>query len=429
LKNLTLGLDSMSDLQIALIALGAIIVGAVIVYNWWQERRLMRENSWRFDDPADDALMEHPQHTPEPEPAAGEEETFRIDEPERAEELHAPELLNDALPPVEPTEAVNAFQQGTPDQLPEEQWVNEPVSIEPEPQSAVTPDVTQPVVAGPVAGYGELPATVNEQIDLIALLQLPRPVEAGVVTAALRPIAGANKSRQCLAQDANGIWYDLAAQAGAEQFIAAACAQQLADRRGPITEAALNQFQAEIQTAAAAIGATLQWLGAENALPHATELDQFGMDVDVMVGFHVLPGENGSFAGTKLRGLAEAGGMQLDADGAFHAVNEAEETLFTLISQDKRPFRPETLRTLFYRGLTFQLDVPRVANCSDVFSQMVQVARKLQLGLGGQLVDDNQRPLGEAEIEKIRQQLKAIQARMTARGIPPGSATALRLFS
>jgi hypothetical protein len=45
------------------------------------------------------------------------------------------------------------------------------------------------------------------------------------------------------------------------------------------------------------------------------------------------------------------------------------------------------------------------------------------------LVDDNQRALGEIEIEKIRQQLKMIHAKMVARFILPGTPAALRLFS
>ncbi len=397
----------MSELQIALIALGVVIVAAVVLYNWWQERRLMRENGWRFDDAADDPLLT------ERRPAPDEtDEVFRIDEPAAR--------LDDTLAvlPDAPPEA------GT---------------VAPEPRQEPAASAASPVESGrvaqapaapaTVAGYGELPAHVSEQIDLVGLLAFADPQPAASVAAVLRPLAAGEKLRQCLVQDADGVWYDLAAQQNASALTAAACTLQLADRRGPVSESMLRQFRESVQAAAATLGAALQWRGAEKTLPYAVELDQFGMDVDVMVGFHILPGDNGPFAGTKLRGLAEAAGMHLQDDGAFHCLGEAGETQFTLVSQDKRPFKPETLRTLFYRGLTFQLDVPRVANCSEVFGQMVQIARKLQLALGGQLVDDNQRPLSDADIDKIRQQLKAIQTRMVARGIPPGSATALRLFS
>ena len=43
--------------------------------------------------------------------------------------------------------------------------------------------------------------------------------------------------------------------------------------------------------------------------------------------------------------------------------------------------------------------------------------------------DDNNKPLGDMQVEKIRQQLKKIQASMLARGVIPGSDCAHRLFS
>jgi hypothetical protein len=44
-------------------------------------------------------------------------------------------------------------------------------------------------------------------------------------------------------------------------------------------------------------------------------------------------------------------------------------------------------------------------------------------------VDDNNKLLGEIQIEKIRQQLKVIHATMLVRGIIPGSESAHRLFA
>lgn len=399
----------MSDLQLALIALGGVFVAAVVLYNWWQERRLIRESSRRFDDAADDPLLSEARPTPD------EEEIFRIDEPVE---------IADAPFAGQATAAANTpfhAETGAP------QAQTEEASLPPRPVPAPSADIAAEPES--VAGYGELPANVNAQIDLIGLLAFATTQPAVSVIPVLQPLCAGDKLRQCLVQDGNGVWYDLAAPPDLPALTAAACTLQLADRRGPVSESMLQEFRESVQNAAATLGAAVEWRGAKKVLPYAMELDQFGMDVDVMVGFHILPGDSGPFAGTKLRGLAEAAGLQLEADGAFHALGEAGETQFTLISQDKRPFKPETLRTLFYRGLTFQLDVPRVANCSEVFAQMVQVARKLQLALGGQLVDDNQRPLSDADIDKIRQQIKALQTRMVAHGIPPGSVTALRLFS
>jgi hypothetical protein len=45
------------------------------------------------------------------------------------------------------------------------------------------------------------------------------------------------------------------------------------------------------------------------------------------------------------------------------------------------------------------------------------------------LVDDNRVPLTDNSVRAIQQQLKAIHAKMEARGMPAGSERALRLFS
>ena len=48
----------MSDLQLALLVLGALIIIAVIIYNWWQERNLRAEAETRFQAPSHDILMD-----------------------------------------------------------------------------------------------------------------------------------------------------------------------------------------------------------------------------------------------------------------------------------------------------------------------------------------------------------------------------------
>ena len=55
--------------------------------------------------------------------------------------------------------------------------------------------------------------------------------------------------------------------------------------------------------------------------------------------------------------------------------------------------------------------------------------RSLSVTLKGRLVDDNRALLTVASMEKIREQLTGIRARMNERGIEPGSARAIRLFS
>jgi FtsZ-interacting cell division protein ZipA len=466
----------MSDLQLSLLALGAVIIAAVILFNWWQERRFMQESIRRFEQPVDDILMDdfqidpervvafetdsilvedrfaetilrddvlleelHPrtpmQEKPEPAPA-----------PQVPEPQFTPQPMKDPEPPeerfLEAEEPVQEeYEESFPEEAPPEETVEAvPVQSEPpvaEPVQAASaakapkqeaakekpaPSANEPVVS-------TMPPEVDEQIDLIGKAALPSPLDIDAFILAVRQMPKFDKPVHWFLQDETGMWRALAPELPSGRYPQMACALQLADRAGPVSQGTLMAFQEQVQNLATILGAKLAWHGSLDPLQYAMELDRFCIDVDVMVGFHIIQGPTGPFAGTKLRGLTEAAGLKLHDDGAFHCENAEGKTLYTLISQDQRPFKAETLRTVFYRGVSFQLDVPKVSSSSDAFDRMVTFARQLESALDGVLVDDNQRALGEIEIEKIRQQLKMIHAKMVARFILPGTPAALRLFS
>jgi FtsZ-interacting cell division protein ZipA len=165
------------------------------------------------------------------------------------------------------------------------------------------------------------------------------------------------------------------------------------------------------------------------ALSRAGELDAFCADVDVMIGMNLVAPVGSNLTGTKIRGLAESQGMTLKGDGSFHFPAPDGSTLFALTNMEPRPFQSHSLANQTTRGLTFLLDVPKVARDSRALDQMITVARRLAGSLEATLVDDNRAPLSDTGVAKIRQQLDQIYQRMDARGIPAGSPLARRLFS
>lgn len=490
----------MSDLQLSLLALGAVIIAAVMLFNWWQERRFMRESMGRFEEPSDDILMAddfqidpervvafenesvfiedrfHDERTPDvhiSEDALLEElhprkQEQAIEEPELRQQLHQPEptwqpsQLETVAPqepfaasqppsqvfaetsPAEPT--FQPFEEEQEDE-PTFAYTSEPAAEESEPepspfetyqpepetQSQAQPEVWQDAVPehAPIgeAVVSSMPDEVDEQIDLIGKAALPSMLDIAAFLDAVQQMPRFDKPVQWLLQDEAGFWQPLSADLPSGRYPQFVAALQLADRSGPVAQGALLAFQEQVQRLASALGARLAWHGAMDPLQYAHELDQFCIDVDVMVGFHVFHGGSGPFAGSKLRGLAEDSGLRLREDGAFHFEDGNGRTLYTMVSQDQRTFKPESLQTVFYRGVSFQLDVPRVSSSSDAFSHMVQFARKLEAAVDGVLVDDNERALGDIEVEKIHQQLKTIHSRMVARFILPGTSSSLRLFS
>lgn len=438
----------MSDLQLGLVALGAIVIATVILYNWWQERRFSRESIRRFEGPVDDVLLEEFRINTDAVVTIEREEVFAIEsESETMVSSDRHVLLEyEESPRGEPDEPPAAFEGLGTEPLEETgeesvPWEADPAdqeleeffnadSQQPEPV-AETPASPQPALQPQtaVAAEAALPGGVDEQIDLVGMIYLDLPRSGATLREELQPLPDFDKPTQWLGLDEDGIWRHLTKDQEAARFSRMACILQLADRSGPVSRDTLRNFQIKVDDVAAKLGARVEWQGHADPHRYAEELDQFCVEVDVMVGFHVIQGASGPFTGTKLRGLAEAGGMKLGEDGNFHCRSETGDTLFMLINQDQRPFSAEALRTAFIRGVSFQLDVPRVKNCTEAFNQMALLGRQMESSLSGRLVDDNQRLLGDAEIEQIRQQLRIIYSRMVARGVIPGSATANRLFS
>lgn len=284
-----------------------------------------------------------------------------------------------------------------------------------------------------------LPAMLHAQMDLTALLYLAAETSADALNGAITGLFDDyDKPIFVHALTSNKQWSLLKEVPLNQQVSRVSCSLQLADRAGAVSRNMLNRFQLAVETLGLDINAHVEWQSAGDALTTATALDTFCIEVDKTMGFHLVHGENGAFTGTKLRGLAEAQGFTLASDGTFKyfdedakqsSNNQKAQLSFVMFNREDNPFNPEMLRSSVVKGVTFQLDIPHVKQCAEAFTQMVQVAKQMEIGLNALLVDDNNKVLSDIQIEKIRHQLKVIHATMLVRGIIPGSDSALRLFS
>ena len=430
----------MSDLKIALIVLGALIIAGVLVYNWLQERKLRDEVSREFIVPqkdvlADDFYIDTDAYV-EKELAGVSDKmkstTHAIpvkirDEPAMAEPVFA--VLDDNVL-IEATiqadvktfatnktpfneSAENAFISSTDRQAQLQQ------------ESIVKADLhqkTQGIQAN-------LPSVIHPQIDLTAILYATKNIGVNEMQVLKTTITDIGLSTMLHGLDSEDKWHLLGESAPSANFKQVACSAQLADRGGPIAKNLLNKFQFAVEDSGLELNAHVEWQGSGDALQRAIELDQFCIEVDQMISVHIAQTDS-PIHGTKFKGLAEANGLTLTANGKFQSVsNGKDEPLFVLIDTNNQPFTAENLRTNVLKSVTFQIEIPKVANCEQVFNQMIIMAQKMATSLNARLVDDNQRLLGDLQIEKIRQQLKVIHATMVARGIMPGSPASMRLFS
>lgn len=416
----------MSELQISLLAIGLLIVAGVYGFNRFQESKYRRIAEKAFPARQEDVLLDSgareerlnkpdaSPHSPSKEEGVDPDEyelaDFREEsriEPvisarpeelraESAEELAASEAIIDEIEP---------FRAGEP---PPNEDVKQPLATQQEDRSVVLQD-----------------ETINYRVQV----HPDEPVGVAALIEAIKRQGDFGKRMHWLGMNSRtGRWEEVG-QGNADRYRNIAATLQLADRSGPVSEPDLLAFCGQVQAVADELVAIAEFPDRQPALALATLLDQFCADVDVLIGANVITQNGVAFAATKVRAMAEAAGMKLQADGAFHFFNDEGADLFSLANLDPPPFSAENIRQLSTHGITFLFDVPRVADGVRVFNQMLMLARQMASALGGQVVDDNRRPLSDAGIARIKQQLAEIYARMEAQQIKGGSARALRLFS
>jgi len=366
----------MSDLQLGLVAIGAIVVIAVLAYNKWQEVKYRREAERNLGTHHDDALMES---TGDAKAApmrssgtAGEFESARTGER------------------IEPT--FNGNNGGT--------------------ALAVSP------------ADDDFP--LSDSIDFVVQMEASTEIDGEALIDAATRLEGAPKPVRLEGfNEAEAKWEVL--RRGVRYSLMRA-GLQLVDRQGPVSESDLVAFGAGVQQVAAAAGALANVPDCSEAAALASELDEFSGQVDILIALHVVP-QGTPFAGTKVRALAEANGLRLEDDGRFRRRDDGGRVLYEIANLDAVPFRTETLRTASVPGVKFELDVARTPDPARIFEQLRDLVGRFAQALEASVVDEKRAPVSSAAFEQIFAQIQSIERAMKDRSMAPGSPPALRLFS
>jgi len=363
----------MSRLQLGLIAIGAVVIVAVIVYNAWVERRARRRAEQAFGGGAGDALFEAggaPGERREPTfgrmPAAGEEADTVL---ARAEAR--------PLPAAEELAAAGG----------------------PEAQISARIDTVAVILA-------DDPVT-REQLEPLeaALTGHTAPVHIeGIVDEQWHPIATSPRAS----------WRELRV------------GLQLASRKGPVAQDEIEAFNAAIADFAAKVNAVSQREAPATAAQRARELDGFCADADIEVAINVVGQFGAAFSLARVKQLGLEAGLSETASGDLVRFADGGAPAYGIRRFEGPEAKPSNVHV---NGLTFALDVPHVADAPAMLGEMCELATAFAAALGGQLVDDKRRPLSEAGLASIRRSLEAVVGEMEAHGIPAGGALARRLFS
>jgi hypothetical protein len=268
----------------------------------------------------------------------------------------------------------------------------------------------------------------DHEIESIVPVTPQAPIAAGALAAGLHARTG-KRLRWFGRHDARSDWQVLAANTPGRFADVIACLL-LADRNGAASRAQLDPVARVVNDVAASLPGSAVVPDLAQETSRAESLDRLCAELDVQIGLTVQMPEPASIPGTRLRGVAEAAGFHLSPAGRFEFVNEdTGGVLYTL--QNLRPdaFSAEMLRLTATNGVVFLLDVARLTDPVRTFDQMKLAAKRMATTLGAELVDDNRRPLDDAALATIREQVQTAADALRAVHIEPGSARALALFS
>lgn len=386
----------MSQFQIALIVAGVVFVGFVWVVNIVQERRFMRHAERLLSGERADVLAANMQRRQRIEPEIDE---VADDDAPRAWESVASQSSTEQADLTEDAPFADA-----------------PAFLF---QSAEHDNDVSP-----------LPEEIaDERIDCVVHFELtvPAALPWEILSASAAWEAGAARWLGLLDES---VWQPITAN---DELISAqyVAALQLVSRQGVVAEYLLDDFLTT------ALRLTHLWHlpappAREQVLQRARQLDQFCTQVDVQLGIHLLPLSGSLINGAKLLALANQAGLSLGLDGRFHVYGGGEAggaELFSIANFDGRPIQADTLARFEPAGLSFLLDVPRVAQGGAVFDRLQNLAREMSRILGARLYDQTRKPLDEVMLVAIRNHVIDLQRLMENAQIPPGGALALRLFA
>ena len=393
----------MSELQQALLAIGFGVIVAVYLFGWWQQRKYRRKFGEAFKAHHADALYQAPAELvltpvmptpPEPQPPA--------ERPQPAEKLQ--------------------------EKVQEEAQLPVPV-IEPVISEEIAPQAARMVVAeGALLSEGVC-ALLEIASDFIVELHPLEPSPASVLGGLWQRKFDFGKPVHLCGLKLNSMQWERAIAESQTLYTRFKIALQLVDRSGAVSAAKLSDFRDLVQGVAKNIRAATAVPDIAETHQRATELDTFCAEVDQMVGINLIPPGERLLQGSKIAQAAAMHGMKLDADGAFHLSDAQGHSEFSLINQNTRPFQHHSLENFSTPGITLLLDVPRVLHPATQFDRMVNIARGLARELQVNMVDDHRVMLSDHGLIRIHEQIVAVEAKMCAYGIIPGSPQARRLFS
>ncbi|WP_414442195.1 cell division protein ZipA C-terminal FtsZ-binding domain-containing protein [Burkholderia sp. 22PA0106] len=453
----------MDELTLGLVGAGVVVVGGVAIYNALQGAKVRRKmprpmpsetaDTLARQERDDDAPFIEPVRQPSARrdaaapaapaapasaaPAAASAPAPAVDRAARVEPTFgsAPDasLPADVPADLQADETLTAAAGGT-DSTPAEPHAGD--THAPHSGEAGTADAPvepvfdaddEPVLPAATTISSAPPAIVDRRIDCIVPIRLAGPMPGERLMPAAQRLRRAGSKPVHIEGKPEGTdhWELLQGGVRYEELRAAV---QLANRNGPLNELEFSEFVSGVGQFADAIDGGAEFPDMLETVQMARELDGFAAQCDAQLSINVMS-DGAPWSANYVQAVASQDGLLLSRDGTrFVKLDARQNPVFMLQFGDTNFLRDD----LTYKGsnmITLVLDVPVADEDILPFKLMCDYAKSLSDRIGARVVDDSRRPLPEATLVAIEQQLMKLYGRLEQAGIPAGSPVTRRLFS
>jgi hypothetical protein len=354
----------MSELQIYLIAIGAVIIVLLLGFNWFQDYRVRRRMQAHLPVIEEDPLLG---------------ETFAAGEARREPGIGGGQ-------PFAHTGAASEF--SVANEHPE-------AAVDEQGPDATTEVVIEITFQGPMLGE-----------DLLPLLQPLR--------------SAGRKSVRIFAQDTEG-QLDMRLHTG-NQYVAVHLAVLLANRSGALSAIEWSQIWNRAQSLADQLEANIEGPDQQHVLDAASRLDDTCAALDTQVGLTLLLGSMRSVS--EVTAAAQGMGF-VPFNGGLVWLGDYGLVCFSLSRADATSFDAGMASV---DRLSMLLDVPCSPVDTRAFAKMSEVGFELARRIGGELVDDQLRPLQQGGEVAIDEKLMTLYSQLEKAGFAAGSPRTRRVF-
>jgi len=192
---------------------------------------------------------------------------------------------------------------------------------------------------------------------------------------------------------------------------------QLADRRARLDAEQIERFVQVVRQVASALDADVDLPDAQRLLVLAADLDRLCARFDIKIGLTVEASGTTTWTGPQLRSAAQEAGFVATRATRWLALDAQGDPMYSLQADAAAMNR-----------LALELDIAVAPIAARPFRAMAESAWSLAHALGARVVDDNGVLIDARSVEAIETQLAKVYADMQAAGIEPGGVRARRLY-